>query len=108
MEENEDNEKELKSNLENLMYQKLTVPEQEIVIEYVSFLKSQIKDLKMNKRDKESYKKQLKEEYNEKNKYKENLEYLKKKYGYVLEKQAETEIELDIAKTKILKLGKSR
>ena len=90
------------------MYQKLTVPEQEIVIEYVSFLKSQIKDLKMNKRDKESYKKQLKEEYNEKNKYKENLEYLKKKYEYVLEKQAETEIELDIAKTKILKLGKSR
>lgn len=95
---------ELRCDLENLMYEKLTSAEQEKVKTYIYFLKRQISDVEKYKRDSQYYKEQLKKEEEKNEIYRESLETLREKYKYVCDKQAKIEIELDIANTKILKL----
>lgn len=95
---------ELRSDLESLMYEKLTPAEQEKIKTYIYFLKRQISDVEKYKRSSKYYEEQLKKEEEKNVIYKESLETLREKYKYVCDKQAKTEIELDIANTKILKL----
>ena len=89
-----------KDSLEIIMYKKLTEEEKDIVKAYIAFLKNQISNLEMNKRDKEHYKKRYEEELDEKYRLEEALRNLSQRYNEVCKKQAETEIELDISKKK--------
>lgn len=107
-EEEKIKDKELNEKVTRIMYQKLTSPEQEPIREYIKFLKSKISELKMNKRDKEYYKKSYENEMQEKFKYKEALENLAERYNELCKKQANIEIELDIAKAKIDLLEKGK
>lgn len=99
-EEIKNKDKEYQDSLEIIMYKKLTEEEKDIVKAYIIFLKSQISNLEMNKRDKEHYKKRYEEELDEKYRLEEALRNLSQRYNEVCKKQAETEIELDISKKK--------
>ena len=65
-EEIKNKDKVYKDSLEIIMYKKLTEEEKDIVKAYIAFLKNQISNLEMNKRDKEHYKKRYEEELDEK------------------------------------------
>lgn len=99
-------DKEMKENLTSLMYQKLTSAEQEIVNNYINFLKKQIGNSEMIKRDKEYYKKSYNDELEKNTSIKENEKKWRNYYNEVCMQRARLEIELDIANAKIELLNK--
>lgn len=94
-------DKEMKENLNSLMYQKLTSAEQEIVNNYISFLKRQIGNAEMLKRDMEYYKKSYNDELEKYTSIRENEEKWRNYYNEVCMQKARLEIELDTANAKI-------
>lgn len=99
-------DKEMKENLNSLMYQKLTSAEQEIVNNYISFLKKQIGNAEMLNRDKNYYKDRWDNEMKKYEECRANEEKWKNYYDEVCIQRARLEIELDTANAKIELLNK--
>lgn len=100
-EELKDKEKELKEQVENLMYATLAPADQTIINNYIRFLKERISYQKMSERDKQYYKEQYQKEQEECNNYKITIVNLTNKYNEICNKLAKTEIDLDVAHEKI-------
>lgn len=100
-EELKNKEKELKEQVENLMYATLAPADQAIINNYIRFLKEKISYQKMSERDKQYYKEQYQKEQEECNNYKITIVNLTNKYNEICQKLARTEIDLDIARDKI-------
>lgn len=99
-EEIEAKDKELETNVQDLLHNKLTDPEKEIIYKYIRFLKAQISHLKCDVRNNEGYKERYSREMNERFEKEKQLQDLQNKYHKLVEKQANIEVELDITKEK--------